>query len=197
MALKLVAAPTEYPVSLADMQDQCNTDESDFVPMLELCRRAATEEAEKFTGRALVEQTWDLYLDAFPTKEIEVPRPPLIEVVGVYYRDSEGNETEIDSAVYAVDLASEPGRITLANGQAWPTPQAGTSAVRVRFRAGYIDDESPSGHAVPYAIRAAIRMIGATLFQNRETIVVGQTVAMLPWAAEQLLRRYRVERALA
>lgn len=198
MALKLVTAPDHYPVSLAEMQDQCNAHESDFEDMLDLCRKAATDEAEKFTGRALIEQTWDLFLDAFPQDIIAIPKPPLIEVMGVFYRDSAGDEQELAVSAYVVDDASEPARITLAGGSSWPVAQARTNAVRVRFTAGYASyDSPPDTNDVPPAIKAAIRMIGATLFANREIIVIGQTATLLPWAAEQLLRRYRVEKAMA
>lgn len=199
MVLRLITAPTSYPVTLEEVQKHCSAPETDFESILEICRKAATDEAEQFTGRALIEQTWDLYLDAFPTQgPIRIPKPPLIEVVGVYV-----DEALIDTATYIVDAdsdpAGQPARVTLATGGSWPTPSASANAVRIRFRAGYVEDgdASPIVATVPYAIKAAILMIAGTLFANRETIVIGQTAALLPWAAEQLLRRYRVEKAMA
>lgn len=202
MGLKLITAPTDYPVSLVEVQKHCSAPETDFESILEICRKAATDEAEQFTGRALIEQTWDLYLDAFPTSgPIRIPKPPLIEVVGIYYRDSGGDEQTFAAASYIVDADNDPAgqraRIMLANSASWPTPDDAANAVRIRFKAGYIDDASPQVANVPYAIKAAILMIAGTLFANRETIVIGQTATMLPWAAEQLLRRYRVEKAMA
>lgn len=197
MGLRLITAAADYPVSLLELQKHCAAPETDFESILEICRKAATDEAEKFTGRALIEQTWDLYLDEFPEDDIAVPLPPLIEVIGVYYRDTAGDEQTLSAATYIVDAAKEPGRIALAYGESWPTIQSRINAVRVRFKAGYIDDASPAAANVPYAIRAAILMIAGTLFANRETIVIGQTATMLPWGAEQLLRRYKVDKSMA
>jgi uncharacterized phiE125 gp8 family phage protein len=197
MVLRLITAPASYPVSLAEVQKHCSAPETDFESILEICRKAATDEAEQFTGRALIDQTWDLYLDAFPASgPVRIPKPPLIELVGVYV-DGE----LVDAATYTVDADSDPAgqraRISLATGASWPTPAAAANAIRIRFKAGYIDDASPAVANVPFAIKAAILMIAGTLFANRETIVIGQTATLLPWAAEQLLRRYRVEKALA
>jgi uncharacterized phiE125 gp8 family phage protein len=197
MSLKLVTTPTDWPVTLAEAKAHLRVDFADDDALIEIFRKAATDEAEKFTGRALIEQTWDLYLDEFPDDEIEIPRPPLIEIVGVYYRDSAGTEQTMDASGYVVDDAKEPARITLAYGGSWPTPQTRANAVRVRFKAGYIDDASPAAANVPFAIKAAILLTIGTLYANRETVVVGQSVAILPWGAEQLLRRYRVEKAMA
>jgi uncharacterized phiE125 gp8 family phage protein len=202
MGLRLITAPVEYPVTLLELQKHCSAPETDFESILEMCRKAATDEAEQFTGRALIEQTWDLTLDAFPASgPIRVPKPPLIELVGIYYRDSAGNEQTFAATGYIVDAdnnpAGQPARISLASGGSWPTPDTAANAVRIRFKAGYINDASPAVENVPYAIKAAILMVAATLFAHRETIVIGQTATMLPWGAEQLLRRYRVEKAMA
>lgn len=203
MGLKLVTAPATYPVTLEEAKAHCNVDFADHDVLLEIYRKAATDEAEQFTGRALIEQTWDYYLDEFPTAPdaIRIPRPPLIEVVGVFYRDSSGSEQTLDTDTYVVDEdvdpVGKPARIALAYGGAWPTLQTVANAVRIRFKAGYVDENSPQAANVPYAIKAAILLIIGTLYANRETIVVGQSVALMPWSAEQLLRRYRVERAMA
>lgn len=197
MALKLITPPATYPVSLAEVQAHCRAPEADFVTMLEIYRRAATEDAENFTGRAFIDQTWDYYIDAFPTGEIEIPKPPLIEVVGLFNLDGAGNEQEVPTSGYVIDSVSELARVVSAYGASWPTPQAIANAVRIRFRAGYLDNSSPPVANVPFAIKAAILLTVGTLFANRETIVIGQTATLLPWAAEQLLRPYRVHRSMA
>ena len=41
---------------------------------------------DSYTGRALIEQTWDLYLDAYPCvgQCIKIPLPPLIAIDGIF-----------------------------------------------------------------------------------------------------------------
>ena len=199
MGLKLITAPADYPVTLEECRSHLEVDYTDKDTLIEMYLRAAVDEAEQFTGRSLVQQTWDYYLDGFPDDEsaIEVPRPPLIEIGGVYYVDSAGDEQLLDTSVYRIDGSAEPARLSLGYGQSWPTLQAVSNAVRIRFTSGYIDDSSPSGEDVPPSIKAAILLTVGTMFASRENIVVGQSVAMLPWGAEQLLRNYRVHTAIA
>src|SRR3990167_2941814 len=46
---------------------------------------AAREYVEDFTGRALISQTWNAYLDKFPLEFIELPKPELRSVSFVKY----------------------------------------------------------------------------------------------------------------
>lgn len=203
MVLRLITPPTDYPVSLAELQKHCNAPEPEYESILEICRKAATDKAERVTARALIEQTWDLYLDAFPTdgSPIRIPKPPLIELVGVYYRDTAGDEQTMASSDYIVDSdndpAGMPARLSLANGSSWPTPDTAANAVRIRFRAGYINDASPAAENVPFLIKAAIFLIAGALFANRENIVIGQTATVLPFGAQDMLRDYRVDKGMA
>src|SRR5439155_124697 len=81
---------------------------------------------------------------------IEIPLPPLIEVEGVFYLDSNGDEQEMDATLYTVDDASQPARIALKPAASWPVTEYVENAVRVRFRAGYLDQtQSPPVDAVP------------------------------------------------
>lgn len=45
---------------------------------------------------------------------------------------------------------------------------------------------------VPAPIKAAILLMLGTLYENRETIVIGQSAVTLPWAAEALLAPFRI-----
>jgi uncharacterized phiE125 gp8 family phage protein len=199
MGLKLVTPPDGYPISLEEAKKHCNVEFVDDDDLIEGLIAAATQSAEKFTGRRFLDQTWDVYLDAFPASGglIEVPIAPLIEAVGVFYEDAAGAEQTYADAGYRVDVASEPGRVSLAYGQSWPSPAAVTNAVRVRVRVGYLDGSSPPLANVPKPIIQALKLTVGTWYQNRENVVVGQSVAPLPWAAEALLRQYRIEKAMA
>lgn len=99
------------------------------------CRQAA--ETEQW--RALVLQTWDLYLDNWPTggDSIQLPHPPLRAVGFVRYTDSSGVVRTFTD--YTVDLASEPGRVVLNYGCSWPSVTlAPNNPVQIRFKCGYL-----------------------------------------------------------
>lgn len=189
--LNRVTAPADSPVTLAEAKAHLHVDHSDEDTLIQLLIEAATDYVDGpygFLGRALIDQTWDYYADAFPDGAVYLPLPPLIEIEGVYYL-SGGAEAEFTD--YVLDEAT--GRLT----GTWPTADDETNAVRIRFRAGYLDTSvSPATANVPASIRAAILIHVADLYENRESQVAG-TVNQLPWSAEQLLRRYRYHLALA
>ena len=201
MALRLITAPAVTPVTLAEAKAHLVVDHSDDDTLIQAYINAATgycDGPHGFLGRALVDQTWELVLDEFPVNEIRIPLPPLISVVHVKYDDAAGVEQTVSSSTYTVDNVSEPGWILPASSGMWPSTFDGINAVRVRFRAGYIDATvSPVLMAVPPDIRAAILLYVGTLYNGRETEVVGSSVAPMPWSAEQLLRRKRFDLSLA
>lgn len=192
--LSLVSAPADAPVSLETAKLQVNVTGTARDELLRLYLSAATDRVEQFTGRALVDQTWDLFLDAFPASDgfIEIPKPPLIELQGVFYTDDAGDELEMAAEDYIVDASVQPARVTLL-GSSWPTPRAAARSVRLRFRAGYLDGgASPPTANVPAAIKASILLFVGDLYAHRETVVVGETAAELPAFLDPMLRPYRV-----
>lgn len=213
MGFKLVTAPANDPVTLVEAKAHLREVSSDFDTTISAFISAATDFVDGpqgYLGRALIDQTWDYYLDQFPCvgheygrrwdtnyrwlhqAYIEIPLPPLIEVIGVYYLDANGDEQQVDASSYRVDPASDPGRIIPLNGVTWPIAQCTPSAVRIRFRAGYVDTgNSPYTDDVPPAIKAAILLYMADLYANRENTIVGATAAELPFASRMLLKKYR------
>lgn len=169
MALKRITAPADLAIDVDYVKSKLRVEHDQHDDMIESFIMAAIDYAEGpegITGRALIDQTWDLYLDAFPVcrprggypwrrdDHIEIPLPPLIEVVGVFYLDSNGDEQELATSRYSVDDASQPARLFPAVSQSWPQAQCIENAVRIRFRAGYLDQTvSPAENTVPENIK--------------------------------------------
>ncbi len=185
MALALITAPAAEPVTLAEAKDHLRLASADDNGYVTALITVAREQVEAFTRRALVTQTWDLSLDAFPAV-IEVPLPPLQSVGSVTYVDDAGTTQTLDASKYTVDAASQPGRIVPAWGETWPATRAVPNAVTVRFTAGYGD----AGSDVPRPIRQAMLVAIADLYEHREDRVVGLSVADLD-AVRRLLWPYR------
>lgn len=199
MGLTLVSAPAAYPVSLETVKQHVRVTGTARDDILQVYLAAATEAVERFIGRSLIDQTWDLFLDAFPDDDgaIELLRPPLIEVVGVFYTDDAGVEQEMDAGDYVVDASKAVPTISLA-GASWPTARDAEGAVRVRYRAGYLDQTvSPAEASVPFAVQAGILLFVGNLYANRESIAVGDQAVELPGLSESLLRPYRVNLGMA
>ncbi len=195
MSVKVVTAPEEFPVTLTEAKAHLRIDHTYEDTLITALIEAATIYAEKFTGRALIDQTLDVYLDEFPVGALEIPKPPLISVTGLFYTNSGGSEIEFTD--FDVDDASEPARLYLPMSGTWPTPSTAPNSVRIRVRAGYIDATvSPAEANVPPSIKAAILLYIGALYENREAVGANNQ-AVLPWGAEQLLRQFRVEKAMA
>lgn len=187
-ALKLQAAAAEEPITLEAAKahlrirgsdtTQDTYIESTLIP-------TARKVAEDFQHRAYISQTWDLYLDGFPScGYIEIPRPPLQSVTSIVYTLEDGSTATVDSASYAVDAVSEPGRIILKDGETWPSDAllVGPS-VKVRFVAGY----GAAGSSVPAEILRAIYLLIGHYMDNREVMLTGTIGMPIPMAAETLL----------
>lgn len=198
MSVKRITAPAIPAVSLETTKRHLNVDHDDDDALIEVFISAATEHVQRFLGRALVDQVWELTIDEFPDEAIEIPLPPLIEVVSVKYDDGDGSEQTLATDSYTVDARQDEPSWVLPANDTWPTTFDGVNAVRVRFRAGYeATTDSPSDSTVPADIKAGILLMIGTLYANRETVVIGQTVNALPWSAEQILRAKRVHLGMA
>ena len=91
MALKLITAASTFPITLEDAKLHCRVDTAADDALINALITAATELAEQKTGRALMAQTWELTLDAFP-EAFELTRVPevmrLIGSVGLTSREA-------------------------------------------------------------------------------------------------------------
>jgi uncharacterized phiE125 gp8 family phage protein len=196
MGLKLLTPAVTTPVTLAEAKAHLRVIDNDDDAAIAAYIEAATKATEAFLGRALIDQTWQLVLDSFPTGtnlEIKIPKPPLIEIVDIAYDDPGGAPVSIVADQYFVDNVSEPGWVVPANASlSWPAPISAINSVRIRFRAGYVDNNSPPGAAVPGDIKSAILLTIGNFYEQREGQVVGTVVYQLPWGIEQLLRQHRV-----
>lgn len=166
------------------------------------CIRAATTHIENWCGISLVEQRWDYFFDGYPDgldpygRYIIIPRPPLLEIEGVFYRSSGTTFSEFGQ--YDIDYADS--KILLMASGSWPNVEASKNSGRIRFRSGYIDESSPVSEGdVPEDLKAAIQIYAANLYENRESFAVGTAfnVAKFPWGVENIIRHYRVDTSLA
>jgi uncharacterized phiE125 gp8 family phage protein len=175
--LQLVTPPPVEPLTLAQAKAHLRVTDSaddDFITDLITIAR---EQVEHDTKRALIRQTWDWYLDAFPAW-FRVPLPPLQGIAYIQYLDTSETLQILDPAVYRVDLNPDQGRINLEYARVWPWSFPVTRAVTVRFVAGYPSDGgSPEDLLanVPRRLVQAMRLLIGSLYENREAVVASRT----------------------
>lgn len=179
MALKIYTAPTVEPVSLVEAKLHLRVDIDDDDTLISALIVAARQWVETVTSRALISQTWDMWLDAFPASDrIAVPMAPLQSITGIYYTPYGGVETTLSSSYFSVDIRSIPGRVVLNSGYTWPGDTLiAVNGMRMRFVCGY----GAAGSSVPQAIRQAMLLLIGCYYENREEIGKPMAVDALLW----------------
>lgn len=172
MALKLVTPPVGTPVSLEELKSILGIEGTSRDAALTMLLRSATarlDGKDGILGRALLPQTWDLFLDEFPCGAIEVPLAPLVSVASI----TVAGQAQ-DLAGFIIDTNSEPGRIVPAT--AWPYVTKAPNAIRIRFTAGYLGEENnspPGPNGVPDPIKEVIASLASAQYwsQSRDPSV--------------------------
>lgn len=125
----------------------------------------AEAQAEEITSRNLLETTNEFYLSDY-VGNFELPKSPLIAVDSIEYIPyGESAYVTLDSTLYEVDDSCEPARVRFFEGLYVADLY---KAIKVTYRSGYADAAS-----VPKPIKQWVLIRVATMFENREEIIVG------------------------
>lgn len=193
---RVTVPPAAEPVTLdeakAHLRVDFNTDDLLITGLIS----AAREWAEVYCRRAFFNQTIVLSLDAFPLYTfgngtippaqmhnwpyysaywdplcIRLPRPSVVSVTSIKYRDLSNTLQTLDSASYYVDLNSEPARIVPMPSLSWPSTQLYLpGSVQVTYVAGSYGD-GVDGSTCPFSVKAAVLLMVGHLYENREASI--------------------------
>jgi uncharacterized phiE125 gp8 family phage protein len=156
-------------------------------PMLSMLITAARRAAERRTGRALITQTWEQVLDAFPVREVRIGMVPVQSITSFQYYDASGVLRALNPATdYVLDADTLPGWILPAYNFYWPATLYMAQAVIIRFIAGY----GSAGSSVPDEIRMWISAQVKAAFDNPSALMDGEYVCN-PFL-DGLLDSYRI-----
>jgi uncharacterized phiE125 gp8 family phage protein len=147
---------------------------------------AATRHVERYIGRSLITQTWELALNGFPPGDcLYLPRGPVQSVTSLKtYSDSDAESVFADTN-YLVDTAGD--RLCLNDGATWPTDLRDNDAIKVRYTAGYGDASTD----VPSDLIHAVALLVAHWYENREAVITGTIASQLPLGVSAILAPYR------
>ena len=168
------------------IKDDSETAENNLINSL---ITTAREYCEKFQNRAYINQTWEFWMDAFPTSSgIRLDLPPLVSVSSIKYYDTSNVEYTLDPVSYFTDTKSEPGWVYLNYGYTWPSiTLREINAVCVTYVAGY----GATGTSTPAAVRQAILLLVGHFYEHRESVTDKQLINV-PTAVDSLLSLDRV-----
>lgn len=143
MKLEQTTAPVNNPVSDDLVEQQLRIGDGDDPLIVSNAIKFGTNQVEKDTGRALINQTWTMYLDKFPCNEtIYVPKGKIQSITSFQYRNTSGVLTPlVDGTDYRIDDIGGIRRIEPIGS--WPEVQSDrNNVVQLVWVAGYGADES-------------------------------------------------------
>lgn len=211
--LKLVTGPSLEPVTRDEARTFLRLTETAENTLVDELIKASRRSVENYLNLALINQTWQMWLDGFPkdqeyaganawwdgyreasisvlntsSGEIEIPKGPLSSVTSlVTYNDSD-TESTFSATKYIVSTAGQYGRIVLKTGEIWPVDLRPADAVKITFVAGYGADAS----YVPESIKIAMKQLLSHWFENRESATEG-ALSEMPMSVKMILDPYRV-----
>tara|TARA_R110000824_G_scaffold47353_3_gene134940 strand:+ start:5161 stop:5814 length:654 start_codon:yes stop_codon:yes gene_type:complete len=166
--LSLVTAPAVEPISLTEAKTHLRVDSTADDAYITSLIIVAREAAELYTQRTFITQTWQMFMDCWPigkgrddwfsgvrqmpitsitgSSSIELPKPPLQSVTHIKTYANDDTATTYSSANYYVSTYSglnpSNGRITLRDGDGWPSPSRNADGIEIHFISGYGDASS-------------------------------------------------------
>lgn len=121
----------------------------------------ATDQIESDARIQIMPQTWQLYLDHFPTGELELLSYPIASLTHIKYITDDVLTTWASSN-YQTDLVSAPGRVKPNSGSSWPVPDSYTlNSVQLEWIAGYA-----SASVVPYYTKQVILAVVELMYRG-------------------------------
>lgn len=192
MDLILVTDAAREPIGLEETKNHLRVDHDDDDSYIEPLIAPARKWVEIFLGRALITQTWDLFLERFPKNsrtQINIPWPKLQSITDIKYQDILDVEQTWSNALYTVDTNREIGRVIPIVDEVYPDTFGHIHDVVIRFVAGYGLNEEDVPRAI---IQSMLLTIGHWYERREDSTVV--PLSKIPRGAADLLWPYRVTR---
>jgi uncharacterized phiE125 gp8 family phage protein len=134
---------------------------------------AARQMLEQRLQRAIVVRTVDVmeygFYDGMP-----LPVVPFLGSLSITYTDPDGIGQTLAPEAYEIDITSEPVRVYALTGTTWPATRFSRGAVKLQYQAGYADG------TVPAPLVQWMKLAVGTMYEHRESLVAGVSVAPLP-----------------
>jgi len=186
MSNKLITAAAAPAVTLADAKLSLRIDGTDMDAIIPAWVAGVTAHAEHCTNRAIINQTWKLTLDSFPTA-IELPTSPVASITSIKYYDTSNVQQTLSALDYFLDNSSDYGLhyVVPVAGTIWPDTYDRINCVEVTYVAGYgaSDTYTPAGIKL-YLLAKLVEQFDPAVRMEKDTVQASYI--------DSLLDRYRV-----
>lgn len=187
MNLKVIEGSNTEVVTLEEVKNHLRIDGDDEDSIISSYIQAAREYAEIFTGRSFVEKTYEYITN--PKEKyayIELPMPPLVEVLEVSAMQSTNEELLNEGKDYYIIKGYDESLIYPSLERGWPKETLDRlGGIKVKYRAGYSE--------APMSVKQAILILVAHFYENRENLIA-RDYKEIPFGVSSLLRPFWVPR---
>lgn len=180
--IELITAPTDVPVSVADLREWLRIIGDDNDSALQSRILEAVDFFERTTRTRIMRAGLRLLLPGFPCGSIRLPAPPLGAVTQIAYLDSDSAAQVIDTDDYVV-TGTWPAEITCL--ETWPDTAVRPDAVRISFTSGYA-----TAAAVPRTVKSAVLSCAGHFHEQPSPVAIGTIVNAIPMTLESLLAQH-------
>lgn len=195
-SLSLASGPAVPLLTTAEAKVHLRVDHDDDDGYIDALVAAATEYLDGafgILGRALVTQSWQMSLAAWPSAtSMVLPVPPVQAVTAVTYYDADNAEQTFGAANYRLVATEARALVELVDGASWPASYARSDAITVTFTAGYGD----AADDVPEPIRQAARLLVAEWYDPAREAASEKELVAIPFGVRALTMNYRQARGL-
>jgi uncharacterized phiE125 gp8 family phage protein len=177
-------------LTLAEAKAHCRIDDADNDGLITNLISAVESYLDGYSGilgRALINQTWRVNLIDWPCDVIRLPMAPVSAITSIKYYDDSNVQQTVTASDYSLHEDALSPYVKFIPAFSAPGVYDRDNAIEVLFVAGY----GSAASNVPAAIRAAALLLVGHWYENRENVVIGQTVVELPMAVNSLLAPFR------
>ncbi len=174
-------------ITIAEAKIYIRVDGSDEDSLITDMIKMARLKIESYTSRAFINQTFDYFIDMFPSNFrrepwwdgtrtgrsdhhlfnqsdfLKLPKSPVTSITSISTFAADNTETTFDASNFRLDNASVPARIVLNDNAVWPSDLRDTQAVKIVFVAGY----GATAADVPALVKQATYSLVAHYYENR------------------------------
>jgi len=180
-------APTVEPVSVSEAKAHLRVDHSDEDSYISTLISVGREIAEQYTNRSFISQSLVVQLDEFSSSNvgIELIYGAVKSITSVVYFDANNDSQVWATSNYRLDLVSKVNEVFAVTS--WPETYTRHDAITITYVAGETDATTVNKN-----VKQAILMIVGHFYENRQEVIVGSQVNMMPKASEYLLASERI-----
>lgn len=121
MKIERTTAPATNPVSTLLVEQHLRIDSGEDALVIAEAIKSGTDDVERDTDRALINQGWTMTLDGFPSNDILLPKGKVTSIDTFTYLSATGVSTAlVEDTDYTLTTIGEVARLRPINN--WPAP---------------------------------------------------------------------------